>query len=134
MAKSMMIYTSLPILLWGYSLQIVAYILNVVPSKFVLKTLVELLMGHINLVCTTSIYRDVQYKCLNRRSERWKESKEDLHYNNQENKAYMSTNIIFFEQDYINNNKPHSKVFLKENEFYRIKQPPPIDTQSTNKS
>ena len=39
MVRSMMSYSSLPISFWGYSLQTAVYILNVVPSKSIEKTL-----------------------------------------------------------------------------------------------
>ena len=42
MVRSMMSYSSLPILFWGYSLQTTVYILNVAPSKSIQKTPLEL--------------------------------------------------------------------------------------------
>ena len=46
MVRSMMSYSSLPISFWGYSLQTAVYILNVVPSKSIQKTPLELWNGH----------------------------------------------------------------------------------------
>ena len=46
MVRSMMSYSSLPISFWGYSLQTAIYILNVVPSKSIKKTPLELWNGH----------------------------------------------------------------------------------------
>ena len=46
MVRSMMSYSSLPIPFWGYSLQTVIYILNVVPSKSIQKTPLELWNEH----------------------------------------------------------------------------------------
>ena len=46
MIRSMMSYSSLPISFWGYSLQMAVYILNVVPSKSIQKTPLELWNGH----------------------------------------------------------------------------------------
>ena len=40
--RSMISFPSLPNSFWGYALQTAAYILNVVPSKIVLKTPLEL--------------------------------------------------------------------------------------------
>lgn len=46
MVRSMMSYSSLPISFWGYALQTAVYILNVVPSKSIQKTPLELWNGH----------------------------------------------------------------------------------------
>ena len=51
MVKSMMSYSSLPISFWGYSLQTAIYILNVVPSKSIQKTPLELWNGHKPSLC-----------------------------------------------------------------------------------
>ena len=45
MVRSMLSYSSLPESFWGYALEIAAYILNLVPSKFVSKTATELWKG-----------------------------------------------------------------------------------------
>ncbi|CAL8993424.1 unnamed protein product [Prunus brigantina] len=45
MVQSMMSYTDLPVSFWGYALQIAAYLLNRVPSKFVPKTPYEMWFG-----------------------------------------------------------------------------------------
>ena len=45
MVRSMMSYTDLPILLWGYALQMASYILNHVPFKSVSTTLYEIWHG-----------------------------------------------------------------------------------------
>ena len=42
MVRSMMSYSTLPISFWGYALNTAMYLLNLVPSKSVPKTLVEL--------------------------------------------------------------------------------------------
>ena len=42
MVRSMMSYSTLPILFWGYALQTAADILNVVPSKAILKIPIKL--------------------------------------------------------------------------------------------
>ena len=46
MVRSMTSYSSLPISFWGYSLQTAVYILNVVPSKSIQKTPLELWNRH----------------------------------------------------------------------------------------
>ena len=45
MVRSMMSYSTLPISFWGYALNTAMYLLNLVPSKAVPKTLVELWNG-----------------------------------------------------------------------------------------
>ena len=45
MIRSMMSYSTLPITFWGYALNTVMYLLNLVPSKSVPKTPVELWNG-----------------------------------------------------------------------------------------
>ena len=45
MVRSMLSYSSLPESLWGYALETAAYILNLVPSKSVSKTPIELWKG-----------------------------------------------------------------------------------------
>ena len=46
MVRSMLSYSFLPYSFWGYALQTVVYILNLVPSKSILKRLLELWSGH----------------------------------------------------------------------------------------
>ena len=46
MVRSMMSYSSLPLSFWGYALQTAVYILNVVPSKSIQHTPLELWSGH----------------------------------------------------------------------------------------
>ena len=46
MMRSMFSYSSLPISFWGYALQTTVYILNIVPSKSIPKTPLELWNGH----------------------------------------------------------------------------------------
>ena len=62
MVRSMMSYSSLPIPFLGYSLQTMVYILNVVPSKSIQTTPLELRNGH-KLVYVTFAYRGVRHKC-----------------------------------------------------------------------
>ena len=45
MVRSMISYSSLPLSFWGYTLQIAVHILNVVPSKSISKTPLELWNG-----------------------------------------------------------------------------------------
>ena len=45
MVRSMMIYSDMPNLLWDHTLEIATYILNLVPSKSIPITLIELSNG-----------------------------------------------------------------------------------------
>ena len=45
MTRSMMSYFELPFFLWGYALETAMYILNLVPSKSILKTPREMWIG-----------------------------------------------------------------------------------------
>ena len=45
MVRSMMSYSTLPISFWRYALNTAMYLLNLVPSKSVLKTTIELWIG-----------------------------------------------------------------------------------------
>ena len=45
MVRSMLSYSTLPISFWGYALNTAMYLLNLVPSKSIPKTLVELWIG-----------------------------------------------------------------------------------------
>ena len=56
MVRSMMSYSSLPISFWGYSLQTVVYILNVVQSKSIQKTPLELWNGYKPSLCHFRIW------------------------------------------------------------------------------
>ena len=60
--RSMMSYSTLPISFWGYALNTAMYLLNLVPSKFVPKTLVELWNGR-KPSRDTSIFWVVQHMC-----------------------------------------------------------------------
>ena len=45
MVRSMLSYSSLPISFWGYALETATYLLNLIPSKSVSKTPIELWNG-----------------------------------------------------------------------------------------
>ena len=46
MVRSMLSYSTLQISFWGYALNIAMYLLNLVPSKSIPKTPIELWIGH----------------------------------------------------------------------------------------
>ena len=62
MVRSMMSFSTLPTSFQGYALEIVGYLLNLVPSKSVPLTPMEIWMV-VNLVYTMFAYGGVQYTC-----------------------------------------------------------------------
>ena len=115
-------YSSLPISFWGYARQTAVYILNLVPSKFVPKTPLELLNGckpslrHIRIWgCPTHVLKGKTRKlellyefCLFVGYP--KGTRGGFFYSLEEKKMFVSPNAIFLEHDYITNYKPRSKV------------------------
>ncbi|RVW82191.1 Retrovirus-related Pol polyprotein from transposon TNT 1-94 [Vitis vinifera] len=94
MMRSMMSYSSLPTSFWGYALQTAVYILNIVPSKSIPNTPLELWNG-----------RKPRYP---------KGTRGGLFYSAQDNKVFVSTNATFLEYNYMADFKPRSKVVLEE--------------------
>ena len=126
MVRSMISFSSLPYSFWGYALQTATYILNVVPSKSVPKTPLELWNGrkaslrHFRIWgCPVHVLKNRSGK-LEPRSQVClfvgypKETRGGFFYNPQENKVFVSTNATFLEEDYMSNHKPRSKIVLKE--------------------
>ena len=62
MVRFMLSYSTLPISFWGYALNTAMYLLNLVPSKSVPKTLVELWNGR-KPSRDISIFGVVQHMC-----------------------------------------------------------------------
>ncbi|XP_073121767.1 uncharacterized protein [Henckelia pumila] len=115
MVRSMMSYASLPTSFWGYALQTTVYILNVVPSKSIPKTPIELWNGrkpslrHFRIWgCPAHVLKGKSGK-LESRTEVClfvgypKGSKGGLFYSPQEKKVFVSTNATFLENDYMTN-------------------------------
>ncbi|OVA14371.1 Protein kinase domain [Macleaya cordata] len=128
MVKSMMSYTSLPISFWGYALETVAYLLNLVPSKAVPTTPKELWtchkpsLQHIHIwSCPAHVLKGKSSK-MEPKSEvcvfigYLKGTRAYLFYNPREQKVFISANAIFLEEDHISNHKPQSKLKLEEME------------------
>ncbi|XP_075499086.1 uncharacterized protein LOC142537461 [Primulina tabacum] len=126
MMRSMLSYSSLPNSFWGYALDTPVYILNIVPSKSISKTPLELCNGHkLSLRhiriwgCPANVLRGKTGK-LEPRSEVCifvgypKGTRGGLFYNATENKVFLSTNATFLEHKYIADFKPRSKVVLEE--------------------
>ena len=136
MVRSMMSYSSLPISFWGYSLQTVVYILNVVPSKSIQKTPLELWNGH-----KPSLRHFCIWGCpahvLKGKTEKLephievcmfvgypKGTRGGLFYSPSNKKVFVLKNETFLEDDYMKNFKPHSKVVLEELRSDQIRKSP----------
>ena len=126
MVRSMLTYSSLPILFWGYALETATYLLNLVPSKSVSKTPTELWNGckpslnHIRIWgAPKHVLRKDPHK-LESRTEVClfigypKGTRGGFFYSSSYNKVIVSTNAKILEEDYVNNFKPKSKVILEE--------------------
>ncbi|RVW45213.1 Retrovirus-related Pol polyprotein from transposon TNT 1-94 [Vitis vinifera] len=126
MMRSMMSYSSLPTSFWGYALQTTVYILNIVPSKSIPNTPLELWNGrkpslrHIRIWgCPAHVLKGKTGK-LEPRSEVCmfvgypKGTRGGMFYSAQDNKVFVSTNATFLEYNYMIDFKPRSKVVLEE--------------------
>ena len=145
MVRSMMSYSSLPLSFWGYVLQTAVYILNVVPSKSIQHTPLELWSGrkpslrHIRIWgCTTHVLKGKTGK-LEPRTEVClfvgypKGTRGGLFYNPQDKKVFVLTNATFLENDYMENFKPQSRVVLEELQSDHIRPRPVTVTGECNK-
>ena len=122
----MLSYSSLPESFWRYSLETVAYILNLVPSKSVSKTPIELWkerkpsLNHIRIWGAPAHVLVQKQQKLETRTEMCmfignsKGTRGGVFYNPKEKKVIVSTHATFLEEDYMNNFKPKSKVVLEE--------------------
>ena len=119
MVRSMLSYSSLPILFWGYALETPIYLLNRVPSKSVPKTPYEmqkgikLVLNHIHIWgCPTYVLKE---KKLESRTQIClfvgypKGTRGYYIYYNEEQKVFVSKNGKFIEKDYLKDYKPKSR-------------------------
>ncbi|XP_070025823.1 uncharacterized protein [Nicotiana sylvestris] len=126
MARSMLSYSDLPSSFWGYALETANYILNLVASKSVPSTPVELWTGrkprlrHIRVWgCPAHVLKGKVDK-LESKTEVCifigypKGIKGGLFYCPKENKIIVTTNARFLEEDYLTNHIPRSKLVLQE--------------------
>ena len=126
MVRSMMIYSDLPNSFWGYALETIGYILNLVPSKSVPTIAIELWTGrnpslkHIRLWgCPAHVLKEKTDK-LEPRTEVCffvgypRGTKGGLFYSPKDQKVIVSTNARFLEEDYVMNHKPKSRIILEE--------------------
>ena len=126
MVRSMMSYSTLPISFWGYALNTAMYLLNLVPLKFVPKTPVELWNGrkpsvrHLHIWgCPAHVLKGKSDKLQSKIEVVFfvgypKGTVGGLFYSHKDNKAFVSTNAKFLENDYMNDYTPRSRVVLAE--------------------
>ena len=136
MVRSMMSYSSLPIPFWGYSLQTAVYILNVLPSKSIQKTPLELWNGHkpsLRLFRIWGCPKHVLKGKIGKLEPRAKvcmfvsypkRTRGGFFYSPSDKKVFVSTNATFLEDDYMTNFKPRSKVVLEELRSDQIRKLP----------
>ena len=141
MVRSMMSYSDWPDSFWGYALETVAYILNLVPSKSVPTTPIELWTGrkpslsHIQIWGSPTHVLSGNTGKLESRTEVClfvgypKGTKGGLFYSPKNQKVIVSTNARFLEEDYVMNHKPRSKAILEE---VRGEKQEPQSTPQTN--
>ncbi|KAH9671402.1 Integrase catalytic domain-containing protein [Citrus sinensis] len=116
--RSMLSYSSLPIFFWGLALENVVYLLNLVPSKSVPKTPIELWSGrkpslrHVRIWGSPAHVLKPKADKMNSRSEVCmfvgypKGTRGGLFYSPQDRKVIVSTHFTSLEEDYMNNFKP----------------------------
>ena len=126
MVRSMLSYSSLPISFWGLALETAVYLLNLVPSKSVPKTPIELWSGrkpslrHVRIWGSPAHVLKPKADKMDSRSEVCmfvgypKGTRGGLFYSPQDRKVIVSTHFTSLEEDYMNNFKPKSKVILEE--------------------
>ena len=126
MARSMLSYSTLPISFWGYALNIAIYLLNLVPSKSVLITPVELSierkpsMRHLHIWgCPTHVLKGKSDKLQSKIEVVFlvgypKRTVGCLFYSHNDNKVLVNTSAKFLDSNYMNNFTPRSKVVLAE--------------------
>ena len=126
MVRSMMSYSTLAISFWGYALNTAMYLLNLVPSKSVPKTPVELWnmrkpsMRHLHIWgCPTHVLKGKSDKLQSKTEVVFfvghpKGTVGGLFYSHKDSKVFVSTNAKFLENDYMNDYTPRSRVVLAE--------------------
>ncbi|GKD46377.1 retrotransposon protein, putative, ty1-copia subclass [Tanacetum coccineum] len=126
MVRYVMSRATLPISFWGYALKIVAHILNLVPTKKVLKTPFEMWkvkspsLGHIKIWgCEVYVRRKSQDK-LESRSEKClfvgypEESLGYLFYKAKDNVVFVAQRGVFLKREIISKEDSGSKINLEE--------------------
>ena len=150
--RSMTSLSTLPLSFWGYALETTTYILNMVPSKSVLKTPMEmwtsrkLILSHIRIWgCPAYVLKQSSDK-LDAKSELcWfvgypKGTRGNNFYNKYDMKVFVISNAKFMEEEYIMNHIIRDMKWTEKTEFPSIQdnvvlvdpQPLILDTNTTN--
>ena len=128
MVRSMLSNSTLPISFWGYPLGTTMHLLNSIPSKFVLKTPMELWsrcepsMKYLHIWgCLAHVLKGKLDKLEPKSKVCFlvgypKEMRGYLFYSCNDNKVFVSTNAKFLENDYMNDYTPKSRVVFGRNE------------------
>ena len=126
MVRSMMSQTDLPISLWGYALETVAFLLNRIPSKAVEKTPYELWTEKrpsLSLLkiwgCEAYVKHQASDKLASKSDKCLfvgypKETKRYYFYIPSRNKVFIARNGVFLEREFISKRVSGSKTSLKE--------------------
>ena len=126
MVRSMMSRTDLPIFLWGYALEIVAFLLNRIPSKAIEKTPYELWTGKrfglffLKIWGFEAYVKRQAFDKLASKSDKClfvgypKETKGYYFYIPSENKVFVARNGVFLEREFISKRVSGSKTSLEE--------------------
>ena len=124
MVKSMLSYSTLPISFWGYALNTTIYLLNLVPSKSIPKTLVKLWIRHKPSMRHLHIWGCLAHMLKGKFDKLQSKTEvvffvgypkgivEGLFYSHKDNKVFVSTNTKFLENDYMNDYTPKNRVVL----------------------
>ena len=135
MVRSMMSYSTLPISFWGYALNTAMYLLNLVPSKSIPNTPVELWNGrkpsmrHLHIWgCPAHVLKGKSDELQSKTEVVFfvgypKGTVGGLFYSHKDNRVFISTNAKFLENDYMNNYTPRSRVVMAEMNEPVNKQP-----------
>ena len=122
----MVSYSSLPVNFWGYAISTAVNILNVVPSKSISKTPLELWNGrkpslrHYRIWGCPAHVLNKKANKLESRTEVClfvgypKGTRGGIFYSPKDKKVFVSTHATFLENDYVIGNKSRSKVVLEE--------------------
>ena len=126
MVRSMMSRTNIPISLWGYALEIAAFLLNRIPSNAVEKTSYELWIGKrpgLSFLkiwgCEGYVKRQASDKLASKSDKCLfvgypKETKGYYFYIPYENKVFVASNGVFLEREFISKRVSGSKTSLEK--------------------
>ena len=138
MVRSILSYSSLLVSFWGYALETAMYILNLVLSKSIPKTPIELWSGrnpslnHIKIWGAPALFLNQKSDKMDSRTKVCmfigypKGTRGGIFYNTKDKKVFVSTHATFLEDDYMKNYKPKSKIILEELAPKTLEIPPQV--------